>query len=225
MSDQVQTQPAQTSERVGPLASPWTVEQAAVQSLQTWMWPSLVEEVERQNGLAYGTLPRIEAPQIRGAADMDEWAQDELPVILVVCLAPEGAPASSNSVGWQQEYALTVGVVTTAVDEEDLARRDASLLTAAAMGVIGNQFATDNPTIVSDLRLTQSPKVEFVDQDATIRLEWVGTVAFSVYVCPVLEQGLGLAEPVTPETVPDGWPTVTDPGVVITAVPDADTSF
>jgi hypothetical protein len=219
VNDQVQTQPVAIAERVGPLVSPWTLEEAAVQTLRKWLWPSYVEEVERQNGLAYQTLPEIDDPQIRGAAAMDEWMADELPVILVVCEKPVGAPESYHSNGYVARYTMTVGAVTLAAteDEERYARRDASLLAAACMGAIGQQLATDHPGMVVDVMMDAAPEVEPVDTD--IRTEWQAQVGFEVTVCPVLDDTRGLDKPTLPEQTPSDYPEALTTSVTVDAVP------
>lgn len=219
MNDQVQTQPVAVAERVGPLLSPWTLEEAAVETLRKWAWPSYIEEVERQNGLAYGSVQEVDAPAIRGAADLTEWMADELPVILVVCEKPTGTPERYASSGYVARYTMTVGAVTLAatVDEERYARRDASLIVAACMGAIGQQLSVDHPGLVVEVMMTDAPQVEVIDPD--IRTEWEGQVTFEVTVCPVLDDTRGLDTPTPPEDVPTDYPNVETTNLDLEGVP------
>lgn len=220
MSDQVQTQPVAVAERVGPLLSPWTLEEAAVATLRKWAWPSYIEEVERQNGLAYGSVQQIDAPAIRGAAALDEWMADELPVILVVVEKPTGTPERFNSAGYVGTYPMTIGVITLAAteDEERFARRDASLIAAACMGAVGQELEVDHPGLVIDMPMADVPWAEPVDMD--VRTVWQGTVTFDVIVNPVFNSTLGLATPTLPEQTPTDYPEATSTNLTVTAVPD-----
>lgn len=219
MSDPVQTQPVAVAEKVGPLLSPWALETGAVATLQTWAWPSYVEEVERQNGLEYGSVQQVEQASIRGAGDLDEWMSDELPVILVVCQKPDGKPEAYASNGYVATYILTVGAITIAPaeDEEWLARRDAGLIATACMGAIGQQLATDHPDLVVDVRMDDVPQVRVVDED--IRTEWEGQVTFSVTVAPVLDQTLGMDTPTVPGGIPTDYPTAETTNLTLDVVP------
>jgi hypothetical protein len=216
---QTQTQPVAVAERVGPLQSPWTLEMAAVETLRKWAWPSYINEVERQNGLAYGSLQRIEAPAIRGAADLTEWMADELPVILVVVDKPTGQPERYHSAGYVATYPMTIGVITLAAteDEEQFARRDASLITAACMGAIGQELATDHPGLVVDMPMAEAPWAEPVDPD--LRTEWQGSVMFDVIVNPVFTPTLGLDTPTLPEQAPTDYPEAETTNLTVDAVP------
>jgi hypothetical protein len=195
------------------------LEQAAVATLRKWAWPSYIEEVERQNGLAYGTLQRVEEPAIRGAADLTEWMADELPVILVVVEKPTGEPQRFNSAGYVATYPMTVGAITLAAteDEEWFARRDASLIIAACMGAIGQELEVDHPGLVVDMPMADAPWADPVDPD--LRTEWQGTVTFDVIVNPVFNPMLGLATPTLPEQAPTDYPEAQSTDVTVDAVP------
>lgn len=202
----------------GPLIAPWNVEQAAVATLQKWLWPSYLEQVELQNGLAYGTV--LKPASIQGAPDLDEWRQDETPAVMVVCEEPEGAPERDASIGYAQSYRLTVGVLVVGAEqsEEADARRDAGLYAAAIAGALGQQLASDHPTFISDIAESVSPSVAYADPD--IRVEYLGQVQFEIYVCPMMFDDRGPGTPIASQAIPPDVPTVTQPpGLTITAVP------
>ena len=161
---------ATVSQEFGPLLGPWSIESAALASVRTWLSFSYMQELERQNGMLPGTLPP--PSQFVGGADLQGFAQETMPAVIVVCQEPEGEPEHYASAGYVQSYRLTAAVVIMN-DDEDLARQQASLYATALMGGITQQFASDNP-FVSNIRMTASPSVSLQDED--IRLIYTGQV-------------------------------------------------
>ncbi len=199
----------------GPLIGPWSVEAAAKATVTKWLSATYLQELERQNGLLPGT---IAAPsQIYGAADLTAWEQAVMPAVIVVCEDPEGEPEYFQSAGYFQAYLLTVGVVLQAIGgsvaDEDVARQQAGLYATALMGVMDEQFASDNPTLVQHVKRSGSPSVSLPDPEA--RLIYLGQVTYDVTV----QTNVAIEGPAAP--IPDQgavptWPTVASENLTVT---------
>lgn len=200
------------SAEIGPLIGPWSVEAAATASLAKWIL-TYTQEVERQNSLMPNTLPTV---HVYGAADELDFDQERLPGILVICTKPDGAPERFQSAGYIQPYTLTAAVVVLN-DTEDTARQQAGLYAAAMMGVISQQFASDNPGLVSNVRMAESPTVELQDVDE--RTVYTGQASFRVWVSPTATDMVGPAVPVPDQGVVPTPVTVVTETVTVSSEP------
>lgn len=176
----------------GQLQGPWTIEAAAVGTLERWTWATYLQELEKQNGLAPNT---IQVPsKFYGAADLTDYDQERMPAVIAICEAPQGEPEYYASVGYMQTYRL-ITAVAIENEDEDLGRQYADLYATALQGVMMQQFASDNPTLVQNIRAASSPSAGLPDPD--MRLVYVGQCSFDVWVGPTVDPTLGPPYPIT----------------------------
>jgi hypothetical protein len=195
---------------VGPLVAPWNVEQAAIVTLRDRLFTYLAE-VERQNDLEIGTLPRPPADEsFYGGIDFDSFQQDELPAV-IVSANPTGDPVREE--GYLQRYDVRVAAVVLGADE-DVARMHAGLYAAACAGIIVHHGSLGG--LAENSHMTAAPAVEFPDPDERRLVR--GTCGFSTWVMPILaEDGdPGLIDP-PDKPLPD-LPVVTEAGIALSVV-------
>lgn len=196
----------------GQLISQYTIELAAVATLTKWLWPTYIQEVEDQHNVPRGDLPQ--PGQIYGASDSTVWEGVDSGSIIVVCEQPTGTPERYQSAGYVATYPLQVFAVFMA-DVEDRARAFANLYASAIAGVIAQQFAKDNPSVVTDVKMTMAPHAIVPDPD--VQQIYQGQVEFDVIAGPVVVDTAGPAVPVILNGEAPAWPEVETETLTVTA--------
>jgi hypothetical protein len=201
------------TQQFGPIQGPWQLENACIGTVNKWLG-SYLTEVERQNGIPAGDIPRPSATY--GTTDLEDFDGERFPSVLVMVGKPEGPPERFASAGYHARYPLTVAVVLMD-DDPDLARQWAYLYAQALQGVVGQQFAGDNPGIIEDVFETVSPSAELPDPD--LRTLYRGTVTFEVLVGVTVHDDTGPVTPVPDQETLPPEPTVATTNVTVVAVP------
>lgn len=196
----------------GPLVSEWTIERAAIATLQKWLYPTYIQAIEEQESLMLGTISKPGG--IFGASDTTQWDQGLSPAVMVVCDTVDSAPERYQSVGYSQAFTLVLAAIVQD-DEPTRGRMHAGLYGAAIMGVIGQQLAGDNPGTISNVVMTAAPKTAPAEEDVETIL--LTQMTFSVTAAPILVDTAGPLEPVALDGDAPPWPVVTSPGVSVTA--------
>lgn len=199
----------------GAIVSPWTVEQAVLATVRTWI-ENYLAEIERQAELTVGELPRPES--FTGGMDFLSYQQDQTPAIIAIC-QPFGGPELTGSGDYNQTFEIHLGCVVIAPSED--ASREAAMHYAAALAALGVQQPSWGG--ISDrTRMTAAPTVEFVDPE--VRQAIVGHVTFQSFVQQVVSESAGPDVPIptqsphyggTPDAPWTGWPTVSTTSVTV----------
>ncbi len=205
---------------IGPLCGPITIENAVIATLREWLGAYLLE-VETQLGLPAKTVGRPPTPEsYRGALDWLSVKDDWLPEVNVIC-NPEGEPERMDET-IMQGFAVQIGCKVKSeegTDPEGIARRNASLSATAAMGAIQQHETLGlGPTVLEELHLTGSPKVEFMD--AEDRRYAVGVTTFLVHAQMIQwKEGPQVVKEVEPEGPYPEAPEVKTDTTTVKAVP------
>lgn len=203
-----------TTSVFGPIGGPWSVEAAVVATLERWLWPTYLEEVERQTALKVGTVLKPE--RIYGAFDDGDYIAELMPGVLVKCTEPDGEPERFASIGYTQNYAVSVMCVMRN-DHRHIARRDSGLYAEAVMAAIGQQLAGDHPDLISDVWMTASPSTDL--PLTSTRLLYMSRVDFAVYLAPIMVDSAGPVAPLLPGGTAPPWPVVEQINITVTVVP------
>lgn len=101
----------------GPFIDPEEIEQAAKTTLVAWI-PTYLREIERVKELDQGALSNPRSYVTISEAEPDWKAEDQLPVVLLLSPGTEGVPQRQGDGGYSASWALAVGVVASARDQE-----------------------------------------------------------------------------------------------------------
>jgi len=200
----------------GPLASPWSVETAVLQTLEDWA-DSYAAEVERKNGLSDKVIGRPLAPDsYRGGLDWQSVKQDWMPMLIAIA-NPVGEPERQANT-YIQAFQVEVGAVVFSEETENpeaMARRNAGLWAAACMGILVQHGDLGNSE-VEETVLVGAPKVEFIE--AEDRRFAVGITTYHVYIQLIRSNsGPLLVQKEAEEPYPE-WPAVKEHTVKVKAV-------
>lgn len=209
-----------TTSIIGRLLAPWNVEQTVLGTLTAWL-DLYLHDLERQNDLAAGTIPRPPAPEsLIGGTDFESWQEDLLPMLIVV-VNPAGNPEINRPDGYSQAYQVDIAAVLTAADERT-ARMYAGLYAAAAMGVIIQPHGPLDE-LANHTTLTGAPSVALPDPE--IRRLARGQCSFSIIVDGIANDDDGPIDPLPqqdPSIPPRDAPQVTEVDITITGRPPID---
>jgi hypothetical protein len=209
----------------GPLLSSWNVDQAVLATLRVW-WRSYMAEVERQNGVPKGTIPRPpDTESFRRGLDFEYYEEDDLPAVIVVS-KPSGEPEVSDA-GYVQRFEVKVGIVCEAEDELTAQLRAA--FCGAASQLLVQQSELEG--FAERTRMIGAPELEMPDDEERWLCRAVTT--FYVWVAPVVIAEEGPIEPPGPGMGPGGedqepeepyppWPEAASTHITVTGEPIAD---
>jgi hypothetical protein len=177
---------------IGPLISPWDVEQAVIGTLRTWL-PDYLAYIEEIHGFQNKSLERPPAPESYhgGTKEAISWDADGLPEIIVT-VEPTGSPELTASIGYIQDYEVEVWCIVQGDDgaqqllPEDSARMQASYYGAAAM-LLTQQGSLEG--FAERTELTGSPRVECPDPEK--RRQQAAITTFLVSVGPIIQPTAG----------------------------------
>lgn len=206
-----------TGNPFGLLTSPFSVESAVIETLETWA-TSYAAEVERKYGLANKTIGRPPDPQsVKGGLDWQSVKADWMPQLVVIA-NPTGEVERTANVFFQG-YHVEVGAIIHSeegTDPEGTARRNAGLWAAACMGIIAQHGKLGTLEAV-DTILTGAPRVEFFDSED--RRFAVGITTYTVYV-QLMQPNLGpLVVQKEPELPYAEFPESTSEHITVKATP------
>src|SRR5215472_7746956 len=94
----------------GRIVSTVDIEGWVLTTLRTWS-STYIGEMERQYGLAAGTLPRIRA--WRTAPSMDKWPEDQLPCVVVQALGTSELPLMGGDGAYTGRFIINTAMIAT----------------------------------------------------------------------------------------------------------------
>jgi hypothetical protein len=175
-----------------PIVPTFYVENKIIATIALW-GPTYLAEVERQSGIATGTLERPRS--VFASADLDNWPEFQRPSVAIVCSGLLGEPekhAQGRYSGW---FGFKIGA-TIAEQDEQSARLCAHVYQAALealiaqQGAFGDQGATETIWTGRDSHLPD-------EEDRTLAL---AESDFKVWVSSIITAGDGPTEPDPRET-------------------------
>lgn len=210
------------TDQFGPSVGPWTIEGAALASLQDppaygLSSPRLVyylADQERQMGLAAQTLPVPPGPSsYRGGVDAGTLQAEWFPM-LHVNVSPMGTPDRPDMLTYGQRWQVTV-TATHGDDDPSVARMVAESY-GAAVALLFTQYGSLGIG-ATDTTITQFPRPELLNP-VNARQVCRTTVVFETYTAPVAVKRGPVSWPDDPYTAPGDWPQVTTVNVTVDAV-------
>jgi hypothetical protein len=92
------------------------VEQWCLDTLKEWS-STYLAELERQNGLTAGSLPRLRS--YATAPSFDNWPEDQVPGLVLISVGLAEAPLHSGDGGYQARWQMALGLVVSARTEAE----------------------------------------------------------------------------------------------------------
>lgn len=198
------------------------VEQAVISQLRTWI-PACLAEVERQAGIAPGTIPSPPDAinSFTGGIDFNTWSPALTPVLITV-VQPVGEPEREYGNGtYLQTFEIQVATIVQEGDE-DTSRAVAQFYGAAVMmalvqhGSLGTFSQTGNQVALKTV-LAGYPHTIFPDPSPNARRVVRSEVTVHSLIDQVVTETAGPATPPSlPYQAPGDWPEVTTVATTVT---------
>jgi hypothetical protein len=208
-------QPVDETNIFGRIVTGADVEAWVVETLRKWS-STYLAEVERQHGLAGGTLQRVRS-WVR-APTFDKWPEDQLPAVLVISTGTIGEPLKDGRGRYRARWAVAVGTVCSA-RTRDLSHDQAELYAAAHRALLLQRPSLEGRANGVDWATEDYTDLPFDDT----RSLGAGRDVFAVEVDDVVSTKAGPVTPADPapvETDPyPPWPLVETHDEVIEAEP------
>lgn len=183
-----------------PIVDGGMVEAAARDTIQEWI-ETYLAEVERQRGLKPRSLPKPRSYSV--ATVLEKWPEDQLPAVVLVSTGIADRPRRKGSGGYDVPWALGIGVVVSARNQE-AANSLAKRYTAAIRTLL-----LQHPSMGGFATGVEWMDESFDDVPAEKRRTLAGgIVTFRVDIANAVNaQGGPATVPADPYAVPAGWPT------------------
>lgn len=181
----------------GPIRTAAVAEQAVTATLQRWM-PTYVAELERQNGLAAGSIPAVRGWTLTNQFDQSQ--SDQTPTIIVISPGSEGTPVRSGEGAITVVWRVEVAVIANGRD------RASSNLFAKVYAAAIRAIVVQQPSLGGVAAASVYAGESFTDAPADyLPVGAVAVVEFAVTVTEAVNRKLG---PLDPDSTDTDWPEV-----------------
>ena len=188
-----------------PLVHAGQIEQAALATLQKWIW-TYIGFAEQRFGYATETLPNIRGWAVTGTVDLEKWPEDQYPCLVLVSPGLADAPHRRDE-GYDAAWAIDAAILTSTTDETTA--RNLSRVYASAIRECLTQQAWEGG-LVNDVHWVG----ERYDDTGSPKQRTIAAARLSFHVIVDAVSAFQPA-PTTPEPLPDpegdgGRPTYPD---------------
>jgi hypothetical protein len=180
------------------------VEQWCLDTLKEWS-STYLAELERQNGIEEGTVPRLRS--YATAPSFDNWPEDQLPGLVLISVGLAEAPARSGDGSYNARWQMALGLVVSARTEAE-SHALAMLYVAAHRALLIQRPSLGGRALGVDWLDEDYAQGSFDDQRSLA----LGQASFTVGVENVVNSLAGPTTadaPLEPDTTPwPDWPVV-----------------